>query len=110
MKFDREVKIDSLRIDYLLTLDIGIEVKDPSELKVKELTHGILRYLDKLDYLILLIKDVGFINTNIINELLSYIPSNRISIAIGSEYNPLTWKSIYDKNLIETIKYVLKER
>ena len=72
MKFDREVKIDSLRIDYLLTLDIGIEVKDPSELKVNELTHGILRYLDKLDYLILLIKDVGFINTNIINELLSY--------------------------------------
>lgn len=109
MKFDKEVKINQYRIDYKLTLEIGVEVKSPSEFRPRELARNISKYLDsKLDHLVLLIRDVSDISMVDVNELISHLPGDRVSVAVGSEYNPLTWRSVYDKMLIEIIKQAFR--
>ena len=64
-------------------------------------------YLRGVDHLVLLFKDVHILDHSLVGEVLTRLPAGRVSIALGDEYNPLTWRPMHDVGLIDAIKRAL---
>jgi len=111
LKFRREVKLDSGRIDYLLELTVGLEVKSPYELvhNPAKILHQLKDYARGVDYLVLLINDhpeKAEDLSSLVKASLRELPEN-VAIAVGFEHNPLSWRAVFGEDVVQVVKRAL---
>jgi len=102
-----ETKIVGGRVDYLVKLNVGVEVKSLEEIitSPERVVEQISRYAEGLDALILLIdiSEPSDIAVQYIREIVRKLPSNVI-VAYGNPLNALTWRAVRDVSLLDVIK------
>jgi len=111
LKFRREVKLNSGRIDYLLELAVGLEVKSFYELvhNPVKISRQLRDYARSMDYLVLLINDHperAEDSSNLVKAFLRELPGN-VAIAVGYEHNPLSWRAVLGRDVVRVVKRVL---
>jgi hypothetical protein len=107
MRVYGEAKIVGGRVDYLLELSVGVEVKSLEEVTSSpdRVIEQINRYAEELDVVILLIdiNEPSDIALQYIKEIADKMPAN-VTIAYGNPLNTLTWRPIRDKGILDIIK------
>jgi hypothetical protein len=107
MKLYNEAKIVGGRVDYLLELSVGVEVKSLEEVvaSLDRVIEQVYRYAGELDALVLLIDidEPSDIALQYIRELVRRLPANVI-VAYGSPLNILTWRAVRDVGILDVIR------
>jgi len=110
MRVLREAKLSLGRVDYVYELSVGVEVKSVPEIvhHHERVIRQLKSYMRDLDYLILLVEDSSS-SADVIKSLPISIDvsrqfSCRVAVAIGSKYDPLTWRAIVNDDVVSVVK------
>jgi hypothetical protein len=107
MRIYSEAKIVEGRVDYLLELSVGVEVKSLEEVitSPNRVIEQVYRYAEELDAVILLIdiNEPSDIALQYIEEIAEKMPANVI-VAYGNPLNTLTWRAVRDVGTLDIIK------
>jgi malate/lactate dehydrogenase len=113
MKVYKEAKLLDGRIDYLVRLDVGVEVKSLAEItsSINRVVEQVSRYAQLLDAIILLldIRNPSDIALQYIKNLERRLPDN-IIVAYGNPFNVLTWKALKDPLFLNVITKLMSRR
>jgi hypothetical protein len=109
MRVDREAMIGGGRVDFLITLRVGVEVKNVEELaSTSEIIAQVSKYLANMEALILFINSsrLGDAAIDRVRKLCTELPSGT-AVVYGNIYNPLTWRAVCDASLLDVVRRVM---
>jgi len=109
MEVEKEAMVGEGRVDFLLRLRVGVEIKDLEELALTDkVVDQISKYMGDLDALILLVNSGKLSDVTIdrIRRLCTTLPAG-VAVAYGNPYNPLTWQDVCDATLLSIVRRVM---
>jgi hypothetical protein len=109
MEVEKEAMVEGGRVDFLLRLRVGVEIKNLEELaSTDEVVDQISKYMGDLDALILLVSGgkLSSVTIDHVRRLCTTLPPG-VAVAYGNPYNPLTWQAVCDMSLLNIVKRVI---
>jgi hypothetical protein len=106
MEVEKEAMVGGGRVDFLLRLRVGVEIKNLEELaSTDEVVDQISKYMGDLDALILLVSSgkLSSVTIDRVRRLCTTLPPG-VTVAYGNPYNPLTWQDVCDRSLLDIVR------